>query len=97
AMRTALDKSGVGAGGTRNISGTSRYHSMLEATLARVHGKAASLVFTSGYVANDASLATLGKLLPQCHFFSDSLNHASLIEGIKHSGCAKHVFRHNDV
>lgn len=97
AMTGAIQRSGAGAGGTRNISGTTKYHTQLEATLARVHEKEAALVFTSGYVANDATLATLGKLLPGCHIFSDALNHASLIEGIRHSGCQRSVFRHNDV
>jgi len=96
AMKNAIDRSGAGAGGTRNISGTTNHHTALERELAEVHSKEAALVFTSGYVANDASLSTLGKLLPGCHFFSDSLNHASLIEGIRHSGCKKSVFRHND-
>lgn len=97
AMTEAILKSGAGAGGTRNISGTTKYHSQLESTLARVHEKEAALVFTSGYVANDATIATLGKLLPGCHIFSDALNHASLIEGIRHSGCKRSVFRHNDL
>lgn len=97
AMLNAIVKSGAGAGGTRNISGTTKYHTDLERTLARAHDKEASLVFTSGYVANDATLATLGKLLPNVHMFSDALNHASLIEGIRHSGAKKSVFRHNDV
>jgi len=97
AMTQAIAESGAGAGGTRNISGTSKYHSKLEKTLARVHEKEAALVFTSGYVANDTSIATLGKLLPGLHIFSDALNHASLIEGIRHSGCKRSVFRHNDL
>jgi 5-aminolevulinate synthase len=97
AMHSAIDRSGAGAGGTRNISGTSLFHSSLERALASAHNKESALVFTSGYVANDATISTLCKLLPNCHIFSDSLNHASLIEGIKHSGCKKFVFRHNDV
>ena len=97
AMHAVIASSGAGAGGTRNISGTTPHHTKLEATLAAAHEKEAALVFTSGYVANDATLTTLGKLLPNCHYFSDALNHASMIEGIKHSGCKKTVFRHNDV
>lgn len=97
AMHGVIASSGAGAGGTRNISGTTPHHTKLEATLAAAHEKEAALVFTSGYVANDATLTTLGKLLPNCHYFSDALNHASMIEGIKHSGCRKTVFRHNDV
>jgi 5-aminolevulinate synthase len=97
AMMSAIKASGAGAGGTRNISGTTAYHSKLESTLARVHEKEAALVFTSGYVANDATLATLGRILPNVHYFSDSLNHASMIEGIKHSGAKKSVWRHNDL
>lgn len=97
AMQQAIQKSGVGAGGTRNISGTSHHHTQLERELAHLHGKEAALVFTSGYVANDASISTICKLLPNCHIYSDELNHASLIQGIKHSGCRKFVFRHNDV
>jgi 5-aminolevulinate synthase len=97
AMTQAIRDVGTGAGGTRNISGTSPYHTELEAELADLHGKDKALVFTSGYVANDTSLATLGSMLPDCIMFSDALNHASLIEGIKHSRCAKKIFRHNDV
>jgi len=98
AMTNAIMESGAGAGGTRNISGTSKYHTQLEKTLARVHEKESALVFTSGYVANDATIATLCKLLgPNTHIFSDALNHASLIEGIRHSGMKRSVFRHNDV
>lgn len=97
AMRTAIEKSGSGAGGTRNISGTTHYHTALERELAEVHGMESALVFTSGYVANDAAISTIASLLPGCVILSDSLNHASLIEGIRHSKCPKHVFKHNDL
>ena len=97
AMHRTLTASGAGAGGTRNISGTTPHHTRLEQTLAEAHEKEAALVFTSGYVANDATLTTLGKVLPHCHYFSDALNHASMIEGIRHSGAKRTVFRHNDV
>lgn len=96
AMHEALSTCGAGAGGTRNISGTSHYHSLLEEELAQVHDKGAALVFSSGYVANDAAISTLVSMLPGCQIFSDSKNHASLIEGIRHSKAPKHVFRHND-
>ena len=96
AMHEAVDRAGAGAGGTRNISGTTHYHVELERELAAVHGKEAALVFTSGYVANDTALATLAHQLPNCIVFSDAFNHASMIQGIRHSGAERHIFAHND-
>jgi 5-aminolevulinate synthase len=92
AMHAAIDRAGTGAGGTRNISGTTNYHVELEEELAALHRKPAALVFTSGYVANDAALATL----PNCIVYSDALNHASMIQGIRHGRVEKHIFKHND-
>ena len=97
AMHAALDTSGAGSGGTRNISGTTLYHKALEAELADLHRKEAALVFTSAYIANDATLSTLPKLFPGLIIYSDALNHASMIEGIRRNGGEKRVFRHNDV
>jgi 5-aminolevulinate synthase len=97
AMHKAIDEAGSGSGGTRNISGTTHYHVALEAELADLHGKEAALLFTSGYVSNEATLATLQKILPGLIVFSDELNHASMIAGIRHGGGPRKIFRHNDL
>ena len=97
AMEEALHDVGAGSGGTRNIGGNTHYHVELERELASLHGKQGALLFTSGYVSNDATLSTLAKILPGCIVFSDELNHASMIAGIRNAGCEKRVFRHNDV
>ena len=97
AMHEAINATGAGSGGTRNISGTTVYHKRLEAELADLHAKEAALLFTSAYIANDATLSTLPKLFPGLIIYSDALNHASMIEGVRRNGGAKRIFRHNDV
>lgn len=97
AMKDAIDKVGTGSGGTRNISGTHHYHVMLENELADLHGKEAGLLFTSGYISNEASISTIAKLLPGCIIYSDELNHASMINGVLGGKCEKRIFKHNSV
>jgi 5-aminolevulinate synthase len=97
AMHRAIDEAGAGSGGTRNISGTTHYHVELEQELASLHGKESALLFTSGFVSNEATLATLQKILPGLITFSDALNHASMIAGIRNGGGARKIWRHNDL
>jgi 5-aminolevulinate synthase len=97
AMHTALDQTGAGSGGTRNIAGTTHYHVALEHELATLHNKSSSLLFSSAYVANEWTLIALSKIIENIEFISDSKNHASLIEGMRHSRAPKHIFKHNDL
>lgn len=97
AMHEAIDATGAGSGGTRNISGTTVYHKRLEAEISDLHGKEAALLFTSAYIANDATLSKLPKLFPGLIIYSDELNHASMIEGVRRNGGAKRIFKHNDL
>src|SRR6056300_974174 len=97
AMHTALNQTGAGSGGTRNIGGTSHYHVALEKQIAMLHRKERGLLFTSAYVANEWTLIALSKIIPDLVFLSDSKNHASLIQGIRHSGAPKRIWQHNDL
>jgi len=97
AVKQAVDNTGTGSGGTRNISGTTHYHVLLEKELAELHNKDGALVMTSGYVANEATLGVMSKILPRLHIFSDAMNHASMIAGISRAKCTKTIFKHNDL